>query len=206
MGYAQAGWEVVGVDIVDQPDYPFEMIKADGLEYLHDHWQEYDAVHASPPCQASSTLTKGTNQQMILNHADLVPEYRRELSKINIPTVVENVKSAYLRPDLTLCGAMFGLRTYRHRYFECSFTITRPLHPAHQARTSGWRHGRLIKGSMIAVYGHGGYKGTLAQWQETMETPWITKKRGIAQAIPPRYTFYIGTELKNSLERGEICR
>jgi site-specific DNA-cytosine methylase len=199
-GYADAGWEVEGVDIVAQPDYPYPFHLADGLEYLSEHWSEFDAVHGSPPCQASSTLSKGTNGNRY-GHLDLVPAYRAAFKALPIPTIVENVKSAYLRPDLTLCGAMFGLKTYRHRYFELSFAVQNPPHPRHDGRTSGWRHGRLVKGSMVAVYGHGGYKGTKSEWQEVMETPWITKKRAIAQAIPPKYTQFIGSQLKNALER-----
>src|SRR4051812_21571297 len=58
VGYERAGFEVVGVDIAEQPRYPFEFWQADAMRVLgvlvHDgFWLDYewDAIHASPPCQ-----------------------------------------------------------------------------------------------------------------------------------------------------------
>ena len=195
VGYHRAGWTVTGVDNENQPDYPFTFVLGDALEFCEEHWMEFDAVHASPPCQASSTLTTGTWGNTT-GHTDLVPQTRRMLAALPLPTIVENVKGANLRPDLTLCGAMFGLSTYRHRYFEVSFPVPRPPHPKHVGRVDGWRHGRRIKGSMSGVWGHsGGYKGTLEQWQQALDAPWITSKRSLAQAIPPAYTEHIGRSI-----------
>ncbi len=36
MGYHQAGFEVTGVDIKDQPSYPFKFIKGDVMEIIKD--------------------------------------------------------------------------------------------------------------------------------------------------------------------------
>jgi DNA (cytosine-5)-methyltransferase 1 len=183
---------VTGVDNVPQPDYPFSFVLGDAIEFLEEHWMEYDAIHASPPCPASSTLIKGTHGGKG-DHVDMVPTVRRRLAALPVPTIVENVKSASLRPDLTLCGTMFGLSTYRHRYFELSFPCPRPLHPKHQGRVDGWRHGRRIKGSMSGVWGHtGGWKGTVEDWRKALDTPWITNKATVANAIPPAYTEHIG--------------
>lgn len=197
MGYHQAGFDVVGVDIEPQPDYPFEFHQADGLTYLTEHWQKFDVVHASPPCKASTTLTKGTWGNST-GHIDLVGQYRRVLSQLPIPTVVENVKSAQLRPDLTLCGTMFGLKLLRHRLFETNVAVEQPPHPAHQGRVNGWRHGINVKGSYLPVYGNGGHRGSLADWKTAMEIDWMTRRVTLAAAIPPAYTRYIGGQLVRS--------
>ncbi|HEV2342688.1 MAG TPA: hypothetical protein VGS97_01225 [Actinocrinis sp.] len=54
-GYHRAGFDVTGVDIVPQPRYPFAFIQADALDYLAQHGHEFDAIHASPPCQRYAT-------------------------------------------------------------------------------------------------------------------------------------------------------
>ena len=54
MGYQQAGFEVVGVDIEPQKNYPFEFHQADALLFIREHGHEFDAIHASPPCQIHS--------------------------------------------------------------------------------------------------------------------------------------------------------
>ena len=42
-GYHDAGFEVVGVDIVDRPNYPYKFIKADALEILKT-FETYDII------------------------------------------------------------------------------------------------------------------------------------------------------------------
>ena len=64
-GYADAGFEVVGVDCEPQPRYPFEFHQADALEFATEHGTEFDAIHASPPCQDHSPLSAlvGTHER-----------------------------------------------------------------------------------------------------------------------------------------------
>lgn len=193
MGYIQSGFDVVGIDIVNQPDYPGDFIQADAIEFVKQHGHEFDVIHASPPCQSSSSLTKGTNKH--LTYVDLIPATREALSLHNVPTIIENVQQAEVRKDLTLCGEMFGLGVIRHRWFELNFDIEKPEHIPHRGRVRGWRHGEYFDGPYLAVYGRGGYKGTVAEWQVAMDMPWTKSRLGLAEAIPPAYTKYIGLQL-----------
>lgn len=196
-GYHRAGFDVVGVDIKPQLDYPFTMIVGDALEYLAEHGHKYDAIHASPPCQASCTLTKGTNKGR--RYTNLIPATRELLATFDVPTVIENVQGADIRRDLTLCGEMFGLDVIRHRYFEVSTPIVAPAHKPHRGRVRGWRHGEFFDGPYVAVYGDGGGKGSVTEWQQAMGIGWTDDRKAIAEAIPPAMTRYVGEQLMKEL-------
>jgi hypothetical protein len=200
MGYHRAGFEVVGVDNAPQPDYPFGFIQADALEFLAEHGKDYDAIHASPPCQASTALTKGTNKgRLYPNH---IPATRELLAQIDAPSIIENVQGASVRRDLTLCGEMFGLGVIRHRFFEVAgFAVAQPSHEPHRGRVRGWRHGTYYHGPYVAVYGDGGGKGTVAEWQDAMGIDWTNERKSIAEAIPPAYSEFVGRQLIAHLER-----
>lgn len=205
MGYIEAGFDVTGVDIEWQEDYPGTFVQSDALAYLAAHGHEYDAIHASPPCQASSALSKGTNQGKY--YLNLIPATRALLALHNKPTVIENVQGSDLRRDLTLCGEMFGLGVIRHRYFEVSGFAAVPLdHKPHRGRVAGWRHGEWFDGPYFAVYGDGGGKGTVAQWQDAMDMHWTNNRKSIAEAIPKAYTRFIGGQIMTRLESEAIMR
>lgn len=198
-GYIDAGFDVTGIDINPQPDYPGKFIQGDALAYLAAHGHEYDARHASPPCQASSALTKGTNKGK--EYLNLIPATRALLRVTDGPWVMENVQGSDLRRDLTLCGEMFGLGVIRHRYFEVEGWQAFPTpHKPHRGRVAGWRHGEWFDGPYFAVYGEGGGKGTVAQWQEAMDIHWTSNRKSIAEAIPPAYTRFIGGQLMQQIE------
>lgn len=200
VGYKRAGFDVIGVDIKPQFDYPFTQIVGDALEYVTKHGHMFDAIHASPPCQASSALTKGTNKGR--DYPQLIPATREALARFDVPTVIENVQGAEIRRDITLCGEMFGLGVIRHRYFEVNgFDAGQPEHIAHRGRVAGWRHGEYFDGPYFAVYGNGGGKGTVTQWQTAMGIDWTDDRKAIAEAIPPSYTKHIGGQLLAALER-----
>lgn len=201
MGYHRAGFDVIGVDINPQPNYPFTFVQDDALEYLRFHLDVAGmptvptVIHTSPPCQASCTLIKGNQRATAGNHVDLIPETRELLARTGLPTVIENVQGAKVRRDLTLCGEMFGLGVIRHRYFECSFPVVQPPHVKHRGRVRGWRHGEYFDGPYVAVYGDGGGKGSVAEWQQAMGMDWTDVRLEIAEAIPPAYTELIGRQL-----------
>ncbi len=204
MGYHRAGFEVVGVDKAPMTYYPFEFHQADALRYLDQHWQEFDAIHASPPCQASSALTKGTNHGR--SYPQLIPATREALNASGLPYVIENVQGADIRRDAMLCGEMFGLGVIRHRLFEVAgFTVEAPAHVPHRGRVAGMRHGQWFTGPYFAVYGGGGGKGSVAQWREAMGIDWTWDRKEIAEAIPPAYTAYLGAQLLAALNAGEVA-
>jgi hypothetical protein len=203
-GYHRAGFEVVGVDIAPRPAYPFEFHQADAIEYVRAHGHEFDAIHASPPCQAHTSLTKGNRPRGIgREHLDLIPATRAALEEVGRPYVIENVTSAPLRADVTLCGLMFGLRVFRHRLFELGgWAMLQAPHPPHRGhRVSGWRHGVRYEGDMVAVYGAGGGKGSVSDWQSAMGIDWTADRIELAEAIPPAYTEHIGAHLMDALNR-----
>ena len=194
-GYADAGFEVYGVDIKPQPNYPYHFIQHDALTFIRRHAlpvsTQYEAIHASPPCQAF------TNARVIHGneHPDLLTPCRELLNASGLPWVIENVPGAPMRKDLVLCGSMFGLedekgQLRRHRWFEFSDPSIVPLVPP-------CRH----EGQTISVFGHGGhvYHG-VDQWRSVMGIDWMTRDE-LAQAIPPAYTRFIGEQLIEQLRK-----
>jgi DNA (cytosine-5)-methyltransferase 1 len=143
-------------------------------------------------------LTKGTNQGR--EYAQLIPATRAALAATGLPTILENVQGSDLRRDLTLCGEMFGLDVIRHRYFELgNWFAFQPAHIPHRGRVAGWRHGTHYDGPYVAVYGDGGGKGTVADWQAAMGIDWTADKKELAEAIPPAMTAFIGRQLIDQL-------
>jgi DNA (cytosine-5)-methyltransferase 1 len=222
MGLHQAGLEIVGVDIKPQPHYPFEFIQADAIEvmwYLTERrWYSFnhanldakniDAYWASPPCQAYMDTRK--NGAKPSKHPRLIEPTRSLLERTGKPYIIENVHKAPIRPDLMLCGTMFGLRVIRHRYFEMSF-------PAPPSPSSCNHWSTVASGDFIGVYAFGGKghrhgrgvrdaspmppKVTAA---EAMGIDWMTGSE-LTQAIPPAYSRLIGEHLVAVLE-GRVCQ
>ena len=187
-GYANAGFEVVGVDIEDQPDYPYEFHRADALTFPLDG---FDATQASPPCQGYSTKTMDKDR-----HPKLIAPIRERLARAGVPYVIENVDGAKheLRNPFRLCGSSFGLRVRRHRWFESNVMVLAP--PCDHAwqdadkRFDLYDHGRWFKSGVVHVFGTGGGKGA-EHWAEAMGIDW-TDRAHMAEAIPPAYTKFIG--------------
>lgn len=204
VGYHRAGFDVVGVDIEPQPDYPYVFVQRDALGWLkeiaHVGTRGFDVIHASPPCQFDAAITRGTNAHLRETYADLYPEVYRLLAGQELPYVIENPAA---RADVVLCGEMFGLDVIRHRRFELgnwpTALIMEPAHPRHRGRVKGWRHGVEHDGPYFAVYGDGGGKGTVPEWQTAMGIDWTANRRSIAEAIPPAYTQYVGTQLLEAM-------
>ena len=202
MGYHRAGWQVTGVDLAPQPRYPFEFVQADALTYLAEHGHEYDAVHASPPCQGYSALAAVHGNA----HPLLIPETRALLIEAKKPAVIENVAGAPLRKDLRLCGETFGLGVLRHRYFEMvGWSPTQPPHKRHRGRVRGWRHGEYFDGPYVQVHGKGGGKATAAEASTAMGIDWMDYA-GLVDAIPPAYTEVIGAQIARVCSAAGVTR
>lgn len=195
-GYQLAGFDLVGVDIQPQPNYPGRFIQDDAIYYLRHHWHLYAAAHASPPCQAYTWAGKRWGKE----HPDLVGPTREALKDTNLPWIMENVPGAPLVNPVTLCGEMFGLGVIRHRLFESNIPLVIPKHRAHKKPIRRPAHNdpsRTVQRSQYCtVAGHGGEGAsfTLAAWQEAMGIDWMTKEE-LAQAIPPAYTEFLGKQL-----------
>jgi DNA (cytosine-5)-methyltransferase 1 len=210
MGYARAGFDVVGVDLTPQPRYPFEFIQGDALEYVAAHGHEFDVVHASPPCQRYSITANAHD----VEHPDLLEPTRLALIEVGRPYVIENVEGAPLVDPVMLCGSMFGLRApdvdgvelrmERHRLFETSFPV--PLAPApcfHDSTLVGGSY----KGSRHRKPEHrdnparrGGYTPHITVRGALMGIDWMNEHE-LAQAIPPAYTEWLGRQLIDHLSR-----
>lgn len=205
MGYSRAGFDVTGMDIKPQPNYPFAFRQADVLEMMRHNALDlsaFDVVHASPPCQLWSKATQTQNRG---THVDGVIPTREYLSRWGGPYVIENVPPAPLVAPLMLCGSEFGLsitdengkrwHLRRHRLFESNISMM----------GGGGCYCRLYKGSILTVAGSGlnGHRSktgpgqtraSASQSRELMGIDWASKAE-VVQAIPPVYTQHLGWQL-----------
>jgi DNA (cytosine-5)-methyltransferase 1 len=201
VGYHRAGFDVVGVDLMPQAHYPFDFTQADALTVLADVQPgDYDAIHASPPCQAYSQAAMG-QRNAGKEYPDLVAPVRDLLNGTGLPWVMENVPGAPMRPDYKLCGCQFGLELRRERWFETSwhaFHLTPPCHHPHP---------------VVSVVGHGtpswvreklGFNPTIHHYRAAMGIDWMNRNE-LSQAIPPAYTEHIGRDLIAVVQRQEAA-
>jgi DNA (cytosine-5)-methyltransferase 1 len=193
-GYRRAGFDVVGVDIEAHDYPPGEFVLGDALDFLVAHGREFDAIHASPPCQTYSDLRHLSGP----GHSDLVIPVRELLAAWGGVYVIENVEGAPLWSPLTLCGTEFGLHAdcrdgrrrqlRRHRLFESNVFLM---------GAGGCRH----RGQPLGVYGDGGggqqtrgYKGYADETRAAMGIDWMNRG-DLSQAIPPVFAEFIGRQL-----------
>lgn len=188
-GYRLAGAKVRGVDISPQPRYPLPFDRDDAVSYIKAYGSEFDFIHASPPCQHYSATQRIQGN----DHPDLIGPTRDALNATGRPWVIENVGDAlpWMNDPVMLCGAMFGLHTYRHRYFETGggFTFAAPEHPRHEHPTV--KMGRRIQpGDWYHAVGN--FSG-VAYVREDLGVPWMNRD-GIRECIPPAYARYVGEQ------------
>lgn len=198
MGLWRAGFDVVGVDLHPQPEYPFTFVQADALEYFREHCN-FDLVWASPPCQAFTAYKRRPDH--VAPRANLIPDVRTDLIASGAPYIIENVEGARaeLRNPIRLCGSMFGLDVQRHRLFETSFPMTQPEcdHSVWAARFPQATN-RKNKRKTVEV---GVYRIPLAVQREAMGIDWMSLKT-LSQAIPPAYAEWLALEARQHIMRG----
>ena len=175
-----------------QPHYPFAFVQCEALQYVKAHGHEFDVIHASPPCQR---WARGYNPYR-LSYPDLLHPLR-ELIQTFAQTryVLENVPGAPLLHPVWICGGGLGcanarFQLHRHRGFESNV----PLKGVACCK---------IRPLTLTVTGSGTPTGTwqkvgsvsLKEKQDVMGISWMTH-RELAQALPPAYTKWIGTQLR----------
>ena len=172
MGYRRAGFDITGVDINPQPNYPYEFHQADAMTWPLDG---YDAIHASPVCLGYANVTAWRGNPA--EHPRQLEATISRLAASGLPCVVENVPEAALTWDEILCGTSFGLPVKRHRGF----------------RYLGWDGFALLAPCdhrNILPFMHKGERA----FADAMECTWMTNREA-RQAIPPAMTHHIGTQL-----------
>lgn len=192
MGLHRAGYEVTGVDISPQPNYPFKFVQRDILD-IHE-LGEVDFVWASPPCQAFTAYRR--RKDHVKHYPNLIPHTHALLERWchyrKGHYVIENVPGAPLNANLMLCGSMFGLDVRRHRIFETNFPVEQPgcAHHKQKARFPQATN-RKNKRKTVEV---GVWRIPLETQRKAMGIDWMTV-RELSQAIPPAYSEYIARQI-----------
>lgn len=195
MGYYRAGFDIVGVDIKPQPNYPFEFIQYDALRFP---LEGFDAIHASPPCQKFSiTANLARAQGKNASEVDLLTPIRPLLEASGLPYIIENVKGAPLISPVVLCGSTFGLAVRRHRLFESNVWLfdNGPCRHKEQGRPIGIYYSigdEIPQGGKTAA--------SLEEGQAAMGIDWMTWPE-LREAIPPAYTEHLGRQLIVAIQR-----
>jgi DNA (cytosine-5)-methyltransferase 1 len=165
------------------------------LEVLRDYefFGRFDAIAASPPCQAHSkakSLSIARNGGKYGDHLDLIPETRMLLEATGKPYIIENVAGAPLIEPTKLFGSQFkNLYTQRERWFESNIELKEPETPREKMKTPSAGNGIGEDGS-ISICGSGGVRGMNSKqiklyWGFAMGgIDWMTREE-LAEAIPP---------------------
>ncbi len=212
VGYQRAGFDVLGVDIRPQPNYPFSCIQTDALLYLAAVNPDsgmagaprFDAIHASPPCQAF-TAYRRKGHGVGDGYPDLIAPLREILDATGLPYVIENVPDAPLHPDSVLiCGSMFDpvMDIRRERLFETNWKLEPMAWPCRHLLTGvdrfpGGRSKERTGTSRGLVRGTieiGTWDIPLEEQKAAMGIDWMELEE-LSEAIPPAYTEFIGHQL-----------
>jgi len=205
-GLVDAGFEVVGVDIESQPDYPFTFVQADALAF---DVSGFDFVWASPPCQAFTAYKR--RKEHVAPRPNLIPAVREKLQASGLPYVIENVVGARaeLRHPIMLCGSMFSLDVQRHRLFETSFCPPQ-MKCRHELQAPRFAQA-TNRANLRRTVEVGVWRIPLDVQRRAMGIDWMPLDR-LSQAIPPAYSRWLARTWRSSLacacpEAGiDLCR
>lgn len=198
MGYHRAGFDVVGVDIRPQPRYPFEFVQDDALKWAASlargyRTGEFDAIHASPPCQK---WTPYSRTGKVRDYPDLIGETRHLLEQTALPWVIENVEGAPLNMDsLLLCGSMFDLDVRRHRLFEFGQPYEHPLWGCRHKIWADDRYPGATNRKGRRTVEIGVWRIPLETQKRAMGVDWDITLEELSEMVPPAYTELIGHQL-----------
>lgn len=212
-GCQRAGFDVVGVDVEEQPRYPGRFIRADVFAFLESSEgvelvNGAAAFHASPPCQGYTTMSVKHR-----GRATVADERPRDIARTRDalvkaargrPWVLENVAGAAreLRRPLLLSGGMFGLRVHRPRLFEVGNASVPPLPRARAPRDAVGVYGTRPDGRRLWTRSDGSELRCVASVEEGRAAMGIARPlewREVAEAIPPAFTEYVGRHLLHAL-------
>lgn len=205
VGYHRAGFDVVGIDHRPQPRYPFRFWQLDVMTLEPWVLEAFDAVHASPPCEAYARSTNGSRSAGTL-YPDLIPPTRALLEATGRPWLLENVPGAPMRADYVLCGCRFDLPLLqRERWFESSWRGWELRHPCCHTEpalsVTGHGYGKG-NGQAERLREHLGRMPNTADARAAMGIDWMGRNQ-LAKAIPPAYTEHLGRYLLEHVNKGE---
>ncbi len=194
-GYQDEGAYVIGVDLAGHRRYCGDaFVAVDAVSFLVEYRglirEHVRFIHASPPCQ----LYSATHRIHLNDHPDLIGPTRTAMAATGVPGVIENVEDARseMIEPVMLCGAEFGLHTYRHRLFETvGWKMDQPVHKPHRHKTV--KMGRPIRdGDWYHAVGN--FSG-VAYVKRDMGVGWMNRD-GIRECIPPAYAQYVFQQFK----------
>ena len=197
VGYARAGFDVTGVDLVRHDRNPHQVIEADCLS-LDPAWiaANFDAVHASPKCQGQTRMRPNRK-----THVNQIPDTIRLLRRRTLDSGERRGRRTWmpgyhaLRHDVRAwcAGMRIAPASPVHRQFPAPDTriVPAPEAPSSASMAAcappirqAWRPWNRD----IWEGGHG------AAASEAMGIDWMTLAE-MSEAIPPAYTEFLGHQL-----------
>lgn len=196
-GLHDAGFDIIGVDINPQPNFPFTFVQGDATNPPFD-LAGFDFIWASPVCKAFTVARHIQGNE----HPNQIPATRELLRRSGVPYCIENVPGAPLEDPFMLCGTMFGLNVIRHRHFEASFPVLAPTCGRHGRTMSKDGYSTKARGAeFITVAGNNYPRTEGAAAMGGLD--WMTRPE-LSQAIPPAYSEWIARQfLRQMMETAQ---